>query len=401
LGFIVLKNLNYFLYNKNRMFIKSYYEYEDKDTFMKTIQVKTLFIAFLLSIVAPSLLAKMNLFKAASQGDLDAVEKFIAADVDVNERFYKHRAEYFYSEEEDTERWGRTALMEAAKNGHLSVVKLLLANNADPNLRPSKGLTALMEAVEGGRVGRLKVIEELIKSGADINRVGGKDGETALMMAVDLGRLKAAKLLLTNNADPNIGWSWAEEYKPLILAAMHNNLKMAQLLLANRAEVDGVDFTGETALMYAVRENNVAMVKLLLANEADINASTELGGTALMHAVWGDNVAMVELLLGNGAEIDALNFRDDTALMAAARDGRLEIVELLLTKGSDFAIRNKEGKTALKIAEEHANTAVAKLIRSFVIEKQKKMAAALVEVEEELPVDLAKLISEFETGLEE
>ncbi len=339
---------------------------------MKTIQAKTLFIALLLSTAALSLLAEMNLFKAASQGDLDAVEKFLESGVDVNEKFYKRRAEYIYSEEEDTERWGRTALMEAAEKGHLSVVKLLLANNADHNLRPYKGLTALMEAVKGGRVGRLKVIEELIKSGAKVNEGGGKYGETALMMAVDSGRLKAAKLLLANDADPNIGWSWAEEYTPLMVAVKRNNLKMAQLLLDN---------------------------------DADINASTEDGVTALTHAIWlieqsgweQNNGAMVKLLLDNDAAINALDSRGETELMDVARYGHLKIAELLLERGADVAIKNKKGKTALEIAEEEGNTEVVKAIKDFIIRKQK----ALMEVEEELPSEIAKLITEFETGLKE
>ncbi|MGO9568404.1 MAG: ankyrin repeat domain-containing protein [Desulfomonilaceae bacterium] len=55
---------------------------------------------------------------------------------------------------------GWTALMEAAKTGHLDVVKLLLDEGADVNAKDNYGWTALKIAEEDGH----KEIVELLKA---------------------------------------------------------------------------------------------------------------------------------------------------------------------------------------------------------------------------------------------
>jgi hypothetical protein len=47
---------------------------------------------------------------------------------------------------------GGTALMDAAKNGHVEIMKLLLANDADINAKNINGVTALMTATRRGHV---------------------------------------------------------------------------------------------------------------------------------------------------------------------------------------------------------------------------------------------------------
>jgi uncharacterized protein len=45
---------------------------------------------------------------------------------------------------------GRTALMKAAGEGQEAVVRLLLENGADPNVRLTSGWTAMIEAAHHG-----------------------------------------------------------------------------------------------------------------------------------------------------------------------------------------------------------------------------------------------------------
>lgn len=63
---------------------------------------------------------------------------------------------------------GNTALMVAARGGHIEVVKLLLANRADPNKTLESGDTALDLALRSQNTD----IGDLLR------RAGGKSGKT-------------------------------------------------------------------------------------------------------------------------------------------------------------------------------------------------------------------------------
>jgi hypothetical protein len=63
---------------------------------------------------------------------------------------------------------GMTALIVAAKGGHMEIVKLLLANRADPNKRLDSGETALDIALRA----------ENTDIGDLLLRAGGKSGKT-------------------------------------------------------------------------------------------------------------------------------------------------------------------------------------------------------------------------------
>jgi ankyrin repeat protein len=108
-----------------------------------------------------------------------------------------------------------TALMWASAEGHVEVVKALLAAGADPNLKahvstiterkdadhPSGGFTALMFAARNGHA---DVVEALIQGRAD-PKLTNADGASAAVVAIVNDRFDLAKELLDLGADPNDG----------------------------------------------------------------------------------------------------------------------------------------------------------------------------------------------------
>ncbi len=287
---------------------------------MKTIQAKTLFIALLLSTAAPSLpaeadQAQMDLFEAVQGGDVVGVKQALASGAEVD----------------GTNRYGQTALMFAARGWTIwyAVIKRM-----DP---------------AGGE--HLKIAELLLENGAGVNE-RSNEGKTALMVAVDA-----------------------------------DNLKMVELLLGKDAAVDERDWHGETALMFAAQEGHLKIAELLLDNGAEINAQNNIGRTALVVAVFWDNSGVAELLLKSGAAVNTISEDGWTALMWAAVSGNSGITKLLLKKSADIGIESKEekiggtrikpwevkrGKTALEIAEQQGNTEIVKLIKDFIIERQRE-----------------------------
>jgi uncharacterized protein len=127
------------------------------------------------------------------------------------------------------------ALLGAAKQGNLDILKLALQAGIDPNTseleatRNPRHKTALMFAAERGHQ---KIVEHLILAGVDINlsdRPGKKLGKTPLMYAGESG-----------------------------------HAEIVELLLRSGAIVDAQDKRGQTALYYAVESDRVEAVRVLL-----------------------------------------------------------------------------------------------------------------------------------------
>jgi ankyrin repeat protein len=101
-------------------------------------------------------------------------------------------------------------------------------------------------------------------------------GETALMIAIKRRDTPWMGFLLQNGADPNL--KDAEGNTPLIVAAMNGFPDGVRVLMASKAQVDGINGKGETALIKAVHMRDTASVQLLLQLGADPDRTDNLAG---------------------------------------------------------------------------------------------------------------------------
>ena len=85
-----------------------------------------------------------------------------------------------------------TPLMNAASDGHLAVLKLLLSRGAQLESRNPSGKTALHEAAAGGQV---QSAHALLVAGADSN-ARDEYGQTPLYLAASAGECSVMRLLL-------------------------------------------------------------------------------------------------------------------------------------------------------------------------------------------------------------
>jgi ankyrin repeat protein len=109
-----------------------------------------------------------------------------------------------------------------------------------------------------------------------VNARDGDTGETALMIAIKRRDTPWMGFLLQNGADPNL--KDAEGNTPLVVAAMNGFPDGVRVMLAAKAQVDGSNGRGETALIKAVHMRDTASVQLLLAAGADPDRTDNLAG---------------------------------------------------------------------------------------------------------------------------
>ena len=147
-------------------------------------------------------------------------------------------------------------------------------------------------------------------------------------------------------------------------AAMDGNREAVRSLLKRKANVNGAQGDGMTALHWAAYRDDVEMMKLLLAAGANVHAVTRVGAIPpLFLACANGSPAALELLLKAGADPNSINANGTTALMMAASSGSADAVKLLLDEGASANAREAaHGQTALMFAASLNRAAVIKLL---------------------------------------
>ncbi len=172
-------------------------------------------------------------------------------------------------------------LIRAVLNNDIETVKLLLANNADVDVKcDDLGTTSLMYS--SAKAERINITKFLIKNGANVN-AQSSCGET-----------------------------------PLMFAAKGGSISTVMYLLEHKASVNTKSFTGSTALMYAAGRGNPEVVKCLIENGADVNIQNEDGCNALIYAMKNEyGLHNMVLLDGAHADFDINNPANIKALQCA------------------------------------------------------------------------------------
>ncbi|KAH0618282.1 hypothetical protein JD844_017332 [Phrynosoma platyrhinos] len=183
---------------------------------------------------------------------------------------------------------GFTAFMEAAWYGMEAALRFLYENGADVNLGRvvdeekkalnKGGVTALMDAA---RQGHFTLVKALVKEmNADMN-ICDNQGRNALIHA----------LLVTEQK----GWDRGKE-------------DIALFLLEQGVDVNKRDENGKTTLILAVeRQSQAVVVAILERNDVDVDDADKNSRTALMVAVETRNHDIAKMLCERGARTDIGN----------------------------------------------------------------------------------------------
>jgi ankyrin repeat protein len=253
------------------------------------------------------------------------------------------------------------------------------------------GMTALLYAA---REGHMNAARSLVEAGADIDQVSA-DKFSPLVMAVANGHLDLAMYLLNRGANPNLATQtglnalyatidvqWAPHAafpQPSIEQEKVGYLDLMKALLERGANINALlgekpwfrslfsdptwlDPAGATPLWRAAQSSDIAAIRFLMDRGANPKIATRSGVTPLMAAAgvgWAANwsvnapvppIEAVKYLVEAGNDVNAVDARGYTSLHGAAYVGNNEMVSYLVAKGAKVDARSKAGDSPADMA---------------------------------------------------
>ncbi|ETL40004.1 hypothetical protein L916_08708 [Phytophthora nicotianae] len=253
--------------------------------------------------------------------------------------------------------------------------KVLLAFDANVELGDVNGQAPLMVAV---KLGSVEVAKLLIESSPNSSHAMNKEGDNVLGIVAYNGQLEIVRLLL--NCDLKVNLSNGGATTPLMLAAAQGHAEIINALLDNGA------WNGHTALTFAAESGQVEAAGVLLEGGAQVN-TRGVDSAPLTPAVQRDHVEMIKLLLVHSANVNLRDSDGDSALheavysrsslgidldaqnesgwtpsMAAAQRDLVEIFDLSLQRKALVKKRMTDGRLALQIAADEGRVDVIRLL---------------------------------------
>jgi ankyrin repeat protein len=146
-------------------------------------------------------------------------------------------------------------------------------------------------------------------------------------------------------------------------AVMRGDAAAVRALLTQKADVNGTQGDGATALHWAVFREDLATTNLLIQAGANVKAANNEGATPLSLACLSGNAAIVDALVKAGADPNEKLPNGETALMMASRTGSVAAMKVLLDRGADVNAKEKlRGTTALMWAADQGHAAALQLL---------------------------------------
>eukprot|EP00899_Mesostigma_viride_P015200 jgi/Mesvir1/23681/Mv18637-RA.1 len=175
---------------------------------------------------------------------------------------------------------GRNALILAAGNGHLGLVKYLVEDERmSLDVRGEDGSNALHWAAWSGHLEVVKFLVEDKRMSLDIKE---NDGKNALLNAAQNGHLEVVKYLVEDKR-MNLDIKKNDGSNVLLWAALYGHLKVVKYLVEDkRMSLDTTDNYGDNALHCAAWKGHLEVVKYLVEDKRmSLDTTDNAGKTPL------------------------------------------------------------------------------------------------------------------------
>ncbi|NXG81178.1 ASB10 protein, partial [Baryphthengus martii] len=179
---------------------------------------------------------------------------------------------------------GKTALHEACAAARTDCARLLLAFGADPEAVSEGGYRPLHLCKSPDSI---ECVQQLLQHGASVNNRTEVEGDTALHVAARHGLTEHVQLLLRYGAELEaeneegqtpLNAACAQPHQP---QDMDRYYRVCQLLVESGANINAADRDHQHPLHLACKNANAQVTELLLAQGANVNVMNYSGNMAL------------------------------------------------------------------------------------------------------------------------
>eukprot|EP00397_Hematodinium_sp_SG-2012_P042010 GEMP01046385.1.p1 GENE.GEMP01046385.1~~GEMP01046385.1.p1 ORF type:complete len:420 (+),score=27.99 GEMP01046385.1:59-1261(+) len=324
------------------------------------------------------------LYKASKKGNASRVKMLLSAGTPVD-----------CDEDETLLKYDAPALSVAARHGRVDVVKILLAQKADVNL------VSVLDDNEVGtplwyccRYEHADVARELITHGAVVDASAGAN--RPLLIACFLGNAPLVELLLTHQADPNYEHNSPDDDSPLMKACESGSAAVVKLMLDHGARVDTktidemlyhaclsadvmemlldchMSMLLAVPLHTASKAGSLKMVNVLLGFKANVNEITGSHQAPLHAATRSGHLDVVSTLLTHKANVNNQTSDGKTALDYAFDTNDKALGDMLKQYGAIFSANLTEKTFADQSEGESRNCSSASANKRSITDKNEE-----------------------------
>ena len=290
--------------------------------------------------------------EALSSKMLDALK---ASDFNAVKRLLKAKASANFTDRETF-----TPIVYACSYGEIAIAKLLVKHKADPTYTAADGSNALICAAAEGYLdilrflvsrpgvavnskdnklqplylpvqeGKYDSVKFLLDKKADPNLTSLDN--VVLYVATRGKNIKMVDLLVKYGADPNKGHV-KNGVTPLFIAVQNMNKPMIQALLRAKSDVDHQNSSGLSPIQFAMNMESVEILGLLIKHTSCINRIYSLSPdlTPLLFAIDVDSQDLIKIVLEHKADVNKSNSYGTTPLLMAAEFADVETVRARLS----------------------------------------------------------------------
>ena len=243
---------------------------------------------------------------------------------------------------------GATLLHYCCLYGHEQIVSTLLEEQSNINEKDFKKNTPLHYSALNGQ---LNLCKYLISKGCSLTCYNSdymlpfhmpikNDKLDTFIYLVDVYKYIAKEhgVVSTLNTKCKNGLT------PLMLSCMYNASAIFKFVLSQDINVNAKDFSGKTAIFYAIESKNAEFVTQIIDKGVDFKLVDNHNEDAAFYAVKTQSISLLKLMISKGLPLFHKNNDNKTLAHVAAQLGLPEILGYLIENGVDESCIDKEGK---------------------------------------------------------